>query len=247
MFLFLNNFTLGKGMNKGNALASPSSYLPLEMLKEHCPCRAISAKPNQNIILDKKTEDLFRRLIFRLINSYHTYAGVTLGPPRTLRLIEQGDTSVVDKSESLYKRVTPQTVALFKQLFISNSKIPNIATLGLDMENYLDYAMMVQEYLPQNGVIVFSNDKNMFRKIYDPHFFMNCNLEQDDLGYRFIYDTSIRVMNGYNKSYKEVKFTIGRIIKLRIYILIDPFTKEAKIYKIKSLNTDTNTKQQIQN
>ncbi len=193
-----------------------------------------SSSITQDIILDKETEDLFRRLIRRLVLSYHAYAGVTMGPPRVLRFNTDSDT-INSINVNRYDRVTPRTVKLFKALFTTNTHIPNIATIDLRNIHFLDYAMLIQEYLPANGVIVYSNDRKFYNKIYDPYFFMNCNLSKDNMGYRFTYDTSIKVMNGYNKSHKEVSFKIGRIIDLRIYILIDPKAKRAKIYRIDNI------------
>ena len=189
----------------------------------------------QDIVLTKSEADLFRRLIHRLVREYHNYAGLTLGPPRILRESNNSGNNSMIAYKSRFNRVTPKSVELFKSMFLTNTKIPNIASIDMEYENYLDYVLLVREYLPRNGVIVYSNDKNVFRKIYDPYFFRNCNLTKDDMGYRFTYDTSIKVLNGYNKKHKEIKYKKFRIVDLKLYILIDPLTKKAKFYRIENI------------
>jgi len=189
---------------------------------------------SQDIVLDKRQEDLFRKLIYNLVFAYHAYAGVTMGPPRIIRYNNEID--ILDENQiDRNARVTSKTVRLFKSLFMSNTRLPNIATIDLNNEHYIDYALLIHEYLPENGVIVYSNDRRLFEKINMLNFFETCDLKKDDMGYRLSYRTSIRIMNGYNNKYKEVHFKYGRVIDLKLYIFIDPEKKKAKIYRIENI------------
>lgn len=185
---------------------------------------------DSDIILNLKDDFGYKKLIWNLVNRYHAYAGVTYGPPR--KYIMKGEKVDTNCNVHYPIRVTYKTMKTFKEMFTKNTNIPNIATFDMYSENYVDYSLQVKEYLPCNGVIVESNDKNKYKKIFDPFFFSKSNLTKDNFGYRCEYNTSIRVKNGYDNKYKEVLFVHGRIIDLKLYILIDPEENNAKIYRI---------------
>lgn len=174
-----------------------------------------------------KDEQAIKVLTYKLVKDYLIYAGLTesKSPNKNDRRKRESKNQ---------KRITERAVDGFQNCFMPNSKIINIASENLDSEHYLDYILIVKTYFPDQGVSVESDLNKVYRHIFkNPLFLEECELQVEGNQFKLSVPAEINVFNGYTEAdHNEIKYMIGRLIKLKILILIDKKENTAKIYKI---------------